>query len=61
MLGAPLNLSQRLESGAPVGGILISPRTRELLDGQIRTQEHVPVKVKGIDEPLEVYVVPVEQ
>ncbi|HEY6951717.1 MAG TPA: adenylate/guanylate cyclase domain-containing protein [Bacteroidota bacterium] len=58
-LGSDVNLAQRLESNAPVEGILISHRTNDLLAGQIRTIPHDPILVKGLTEPVLVYEVPV--
>jgi adenylate cyclase len=60
-LGSDVNLAQRLESNAPVEGILISQRTNELLAGQIKTVPHDPILVKGLSEPIQVYEVPVAQ
>jgi adenylate cyclase len=59
-LGEPVNLAQRLESSAPAGGILISARTHELLDGAMDTLPLEPLRVKGIDTPVAVYAVPTE-
>jgi adenylate cyclase len=56
-LGEPVNLAQRLESSAPAGGVLISARTHELLDGKIATERREPVQVKGFDRPVEVFEV----
>ena len=56
-LGSSVNLAQRLEAGAPVGGILISERTHEQLGGALPTLRREPIQVKGIDEPLVVYEV----
>jgi adenylate cyclase len=60
VLGADVNLAQRLESNAPVEGILISRRTYELVKDQVPTRALDPIKVKGLDVPVEVYEVPVE-
>jgi adenylate cyclase len=59
VLGSDVNLAQRLESNAPVGGILISHRTFELIDGLIPAKPLEPIKVKGLDVPIRVYEVPV--
>lgn len=59
VLGAPVNLAQRLESNAPVGGILISKRTWELVRDDVDTVYIEPIFVKGIDEPIPVYTVSV--
>jgi adenylate cyclase len=60
-LGANVNLAQRLESNAPVEGILISHRTNELIKDTIKTHRLDPIKVKGLEELVEVYEVPVEE
>jgi adenylate cyclase len=57
VLGAAVNLAQRLESNAPVDGILISERTYELVKDQVPTLSPGSIKVKGIDEPVTVYEV----
>jgi len=56
-LGSSVNLAQRLEANAPVGGILIAERTHEQLGGALPTQRRGPIQVKGIDEPQVVYEV----
>ena len=60
-LGANVNLAQRLESNAPVEGILISHRTNELIKDTIKTFRLDPIKVKGLEDLVEVYEVPVEE
>lgn len=57
VLGSDVNLAQRLESNAPLDGILISQRTYELLDGAIPTRPAGRIVVKGLDDPVEVHVV----
>jgi adenylate cyclase len=61
VLGSDVNLANRLESNAPVEGIMISRRTYELIKDQIHTLLHEPVLVKGLDTPIEVYTVPVDE
>lgn len=56
-LGSVVNVAQRLESNAPVGGILISSRTHELMRGAVPVKERRPIRVKGIDDPIAVYEV----
>nr|MBP8976227.1 hypothetical protein [Bacteroidota bacterium] len=60
-LGSDVNLANRLESNAPVEGIMISRRTYELVKDVIPTQPHEPIMVKGLDTPVEVYTVPVDE
>jgi adenylate cyclase len=57
VLGADVNLAQRLESNAPAGGILISRRTHDLLGGEVPTRPAGRIPVKGLDEPVEVFEV----
>ena len=57
VLGSEVNLAQRLESSAPVGGILISSRTHGLLNGAVPTRPAGQFKVKGFDEPVDGYEV----
>lgn len=59
-LGATVNLAARLESSAPVGGILISSRTRECLGGAVQTAALGEIQVKGFEDPIPVYEVPVD-
>jgi len=61
VLGSDVNLANWLESNAPVEGIMISRRTWELVKDQIPTQPHESVLVKGLDTPIEVYTVPVDE
>ncbi len=61
VLGAAVNLAQRLEANAPVDGIMISRRTRDLVGDRVPTRSLGEIKVKGIDEPVSVYEVVVEE
>ncbi|MEX1140593.1 MAG: adenylate/guanylate cyclase domain-containing protein [Bacteroidota bacterium] len=60
VLGADVNLAQRLESSAPVEGIMISKRTYDLVKDHVKTRPLEPVIVKGIEESIEVWEVVVE-
>lgn len=60
VLGSDVNLANRLESNAPVEGIMISKRTYELVKDQVLVMPHEPILVKGLDTPIEVYTVPVD-
>ncbi len=57
VLGAAVNLAKRLESHAPVGGILISQRTYELIHPTIPTRSMGLIKVKGVEEPVKTHEV----
>ncbi len=59
VLGAAANLAQRLESNAPVGGIMISERTHDLVKDKIAAEGPKKIKAKGFDEPITVYEVSV--
>lgn len=61
VLGSEVNLAQRLEANAPPDGILISPRTSELVKDSVRVLPPRQIQVKGLEEPITVYEVPVEQ
>jgi adenylate cyclase len=56
VLGSEVNLAQRFEANAPIGGILISKRTNELVAGMFATHQ-TKVQVKGYDEPIEAFIV----
>jgi adenylate cyclase len=61
-VGDTVNLSQRLESAAPVGGILISAATAAQLPPALAVDPVPDVQVKGFDKTIRVFVVrqPVE-
>lgn len=59
-LDSNVNLAQRLESNAPIGGILISQSTADRLQGEIRTRSVGKITVKGLDEPIDAFEVPVD-
>jgi adenylate cyclase len=56
-LGSPVNLAQRLETNAPVGGILISQHTYDLVKDQVPARSLGRIQVKGMDEAVSVYEV----
>ncbi len=61
MLGADVNLAQRLESNAPVEGIMVSRRTYDLVKEHVPTRPLGSIQVKGLEEFVEVYEVPVDE
>jgi class 3 adenylate cyclase len=58
VIGAHVNLAQRLESGAPVGGILITRDLYDRVGDQIQAEAAGKIKAKGFDDEIEVYEVP---
>lgn len=60
VLGADVNLAQRLEANAPVEGIMIAQRTYEFVKDRIPTRPLEPIMVKGLDKPIKVYEVVVQ-
>jgi adenylate cyclase len=54
-IGSDVNLAQRIESNAPVGGILISQKTYEMVNNKIDTEPYGKIKMKGFDERIIVY------
>jgi adenylate cyclase len=61
VLGSDVNLAQRLESNAPVEGIMISQRTYEFVKDHVPTRQLEPIKVKGLEAPIQVWEVVVEE
>lgn len=57
VIGANVNLSQRLESQAPVGGILISEPLYDLVKGEFETRFVGRITAKGIVEQFGAYEV----
>ena len=57
VIGADVNLGQRMESNAPVGGILVTAAVYEKLKDKFAFTEKRDVTVKGYVEPIEAYVV----
>ncbi|HNQ77924.1 MAG TPA: adenylate/guanylate cyclase domain-containing protein [Acidobacteriota bacterium] len=55
-MGDTVNTASRLESHAPVGGILISHDTYRLVQGIFDVRPTEPVKVKGKEKPIKAYV-----
>ncbi|MDR2785794.1 MAG: adenylate/guanylate cyclase domain-containing protein [Treponema sp.] len=57
VIGAAVNLGQRLESNAPVGGILVSRAVKEKAGNGFSFSEKRDIPVKGYDKPIEAYEV----
>jgi adenylate cyclase len=60
VIGAAVNLAQRMESNAPVGGILVTADAREKVKDKFTFTEKRDVTVKGYGETIEAYVVGME-
>jgi adenylate cyclase len=57
VIGADVNLGQRMESNAPVGGILVTAAVHEKLKDKFAFTEKRDVTVKGYAQPIEAYAV----
>jgi adenylate cyclase len=57
VIGAAVNLAQRMESNAPVGGILVTADAWEKVKDKFTFTERRDVTVKGYGETIEAYVV----
>jgi adenylate cyclase len=57
VLGSNVNLAQRLESSASVGGILVSESVFQDVKDLLESYEEKRIKVKGIEKELRVYEV----
>jgi adenylate cyclase len=57
VIGAAVNLAQRMESNAPVGGILVTADVREKVKDIFSFGEKRQVVVKGYEETIEAYEV----
>lgn len=57
IIGDTVNLASRLESNAPVDGVLISETTYERVKDFFVFNEKEPIKVKGKEKPVKVYEV----
>jgi class 3 adenylate cyclase/tetratricopeptide (TPR) repeat protein len=57
IMGRAVNLAARLESAAPAGGLLISHFTYRHVRGVFEVDILPPIKAKGFEEPVAVYLV----
>ncbi len=60
VLGANVNLAQRLEMYAPPEGILLSEETYRETSPHVRMVQCKKIKVKGLDEEIPVYEIAIE-
>ena len=56
-VGPTVNRASRLQAAAPVDGILISRETRRQIRGAFGMDERPGLQLKGIDEPVDAWVV----
>ena len=56
VIGDTVNLAARLESHAPVGGVLIGDGTRAALPDEAIVEDLPPLEVKGKAEPVNAYL-----
>ena len=56
-VGSPINVAARLQTAAPVNGILIAHSTFRHVRGVFDVREIEPLDLKGISEPLRAYLV----
>jgi len=57
VMGSTVNLTKRVESAAPPGGLLITHNTYRHVRGIFTVREHEPIQAKGFDGPVAVYTV----
>ncbi len=56
-MGAAVNIAARMEQSAPPGGLLISHDTWSLVRGLFEVEPQPPLRVKGVDAPMQTYLV----
>ena len=57
IIGAAVNLAQRMESNAPLGGVLVTADVQKKLKNTFTFTEKKEIMVKGYDEMIEAWVV----
>ena len=57
IIGSSVNLTARLQSFAPVDGILLGHETYSLVKDEVDAEEQEPIKLKGFAEPIRRYKV----
>jgi adenylate cyclase len=58
VVGSAVNIASRLQSLAPPGGMIMTARTKALVEKEVETAGPEFVRVKGIDREIEVYKIP---
>jgi class 3 adenylate cyclase len=56
VIGGTVNLASRLESSSPVGQILISEKTRSLINDKIDCKKYDEIKVKGFKDNISTFI-----
>jgi len=56
VMGATVNLAQRLEAAATSGQVLVSEFVKRAAESEIEFEPLKPIKVKGIEAPVQVYL-----
>jgi len=54
-IGHTTNLASRMQAVAPTGSIAVSEATRKLVEGYFQLKARGPTRVKGLNEPVNVY------
>jgi adenylate cyclase len=57
IIGSSVNLTARLQSFAPIDGILLGHETYSLVKDEVDAEEQEPIKLKGFAEPIRRYQV----
>lgn len=57
IIGSSVNLTARLQSYAPIDGILLGHETYSLVKDEVNAEEQEPIKVKGFADPISRYKV----
>ncbi len=57
VMGMAVNIAQRLESAAPVGGILVSEPVYRRVEHLFEFEPMEPLKLKNVSEPVQAYLV----
>jgi class 3 adenylate cyclase len=56
VIGRTVNLASRLESSSPVGQILVSEKTRSLINNEINCKKYDEIKVKGFKDKIGTFI-----